>query len=367
MQSPLKYYLLSEKTNPVSLAVREKDNNTLKVINQLNAMETNCDLQIAFSFRNISPFLHFLLSKILPFGLALTVIINILLCITLNRPNMRTPTNFLLLAISVADLLTCLFPLPILAAFNTDYFDTNITVTKGYIFQYLNVIFPTLCHNISIWLTVFLALQRFIYVVKPLEVHIYAICHYRGVAIGIFIITILSIACNASYFIWTFRDGFAVCADNQGAISIIHSGVLKCTFLAPNFFYFLLLLRIFIGHIIPCLLLCILTGYMMAALKGIAKKRSELLKKKSEMEKLTESLRSSDLNHTTNNSKRSLKRSKKHPSHGDAYKTSLIMLGVLILFLIVEMPATALVMIYSIIVKFERANLPYFIEVSEFS
>ncbi|VDO00668.1 unnamed protein product [Rodentolepis nana] len=330
-------------------------------ISQLEPVNENCDWLYQLSSRAV-PFTHLVQTTILPFFLALTVIINILLCITLNRPNMRTPTNFILLAISVADLLTGLLPLPILTAFNTDYFDTDLTLVKGYLTHYCSVVLPTIFHTISIWLTVLLALQRFIYVVKPLEVYKYAICHYRGVAISIFIISISALIFYANNFSITYNSGAVVCTNSQKAISSIHSKMLKCTFLPRNIQFPILLLRALTVHIIPCLLLCVLTAYMLVALKGISKRRNELLKKQKEMRMLANSIRMAD-NHNNNVNNQMAKRNKKKPVNGDVYKTSRIMLVVLLLFLFVEIPSTVLVTTYSLLIALQGKPMPYFSEV----
>ncbi|KAM3185061.1 hypothetical protein ACTXT7_007135 [Hymenolepis weldensis] len=153
------YFLLKHRNKSMALAKSGLGNGVFLPVSQLEPVNENCDWLYQLSSRAV-PFIHLIQTTILPFFLTLTVIINILLCITLNRPNMRTPTNFILLAISVTDLLTGLLPLPILTAFNTDYFDTDLTLAKGYLTHYCSVVLPTIFHTISIWLTVLLALQR---------------------------------------------------------------------------------------------------------------------------------------------------------------------------------------------------------------
>lgn len=356
------YFLLKHGNESMTLAKSGLGNGVFLPLSQLEPVNENCDWLYRLSSRAV-PFIHLIQTTILPFFLTLTVIINILLCITLNRPNMRTPTNFILLAISVADLLTGLLPLPILTAFNTDYFDADLTLAKGYLTHYCSVVLPTLFHTISIWLTVLLALQRFIYVVKPLEVHKYAICHYPGVFISTVIISVSALIFYVNNFTITYNSGAVVCTNNHGAITSIHGKVLKCTFLPRNIQFPILLLRAFTVHIIPCLLLCVLTAYMMVALKGISKRRNELLIKKNEMKMLANSIRSAD-NHENNGNDQMMKRNRKNAVSGDAYKTSRIMLVVLLLFLFVEIPSTVLVTTYSLLIALEGKPMPYFAEVS---
>ncbi|KAM7536964.1 hypothetical protein Aperf_G00000067474 [Anoplocephala perfoliata] len=355
-----KYFLLPTGNKSMNLA-RPVANGSFMRINHLVPINDNCDWLQRLSSRAM-PFTHLIQTYILPFCLTLTVIINILLCITLNRPNMRTPTNGILLAISIADLLTGLLPLPIYTAFNTAYFDTDLTPLKGYLAHYCTITFPTLFHTVSIWLAVLLAVQRFIYVVKPLEVQNYAICQYRGVFKGIVIIVGLALSFYVNNFSTTFDPGVVVCTDSLGTITAIHSKLIKCTFLQPTVQFVIILLRAFTVHIIPCLVLCILTAYMMAALRGVAKKRNELLKKRNEMKMLADSIRSANLLENAGDCK-SRRRSRRGTfAIGDAYKTSRIMLVVLLLFLIVELPTTVMVVMYGLLVAFEGTPPPFFAE-----
>ncbi|VUZ40822.1 unnamed protein product [Hymenolepis diminuta] len=60
-----------------------------------------------------------------------------------------------------------------------------------------------------------------------------------------------------------------------------------------------------------------------------------------------------------------MKRNRKNVVNGDAYKTSRIMLVVLLLFLFVEIPSTVLVTTYSLLIALEGKPMPYFAEVRE--
>ena len=97
-----------------------------------------------------------------------TVITNSLICAVLLRRNMRTATNALLLAMAVADMMTGVWPLPCYVYFYT------LGAYRYYVsFQWCRVYFaltdhlPTVFHTASIWLTVALALHRYICVCRP--------------------------------------------------------------------------------------------------------------------------------------------------------------------------------------------------------
>lgn len=81
---------------------------------------------------------------------------------------MRTPVNVLLLAISMFNMLTGFSPIPVLVHFYSfrnyrDYVPYSWCVW----YQFLMDFVPTVCHTTSIWLTVFVALQRYVYVCRP--------------------------------------------------------------------------------------------------------------------------------------------------------------------------------------------------------
>ncbi|CDS42678.1 sex peptide receptor [Echinococcus multilocularis] len=360
----LKYILLPSENSSLGLAKPSAINGGFVPLAHLTPASDNCDWLRRLSSRD-QPFTHLVQTCILPFSLALTIIINTLLCITLNRPTMQTPTNFLLLVISLADLFTGLLPLPIFVAFLTDDFDKNLTIGKAFVTYYCTVVLPTLFHTISIWLTVLLAIQRFIYVVKPLSVRKHAICRYRGVSTSVVIVVILALLYNVNNFLTTFNAGAVVCTDSLGTITKVHAKLFKCTPLKAPIQFAILLLRAFTVHITPCLLLCILTANMMAALRDIARKRNELLRKRNEIKILADKVRSKDLPTESRENKTRDRTRRRKASNGDAYKTSRIMLVVLLLFLVVEIPTTVLVVMYSLLLAFRATPPPFFAEVRE--
>lgn len=97
-----------------------------------------------------------------------TVITNSLICAVLLRRNMRTATNALLLAMALSDMLTGLWPLPCYVYFYTlagyrDWVPHRWCVVYSALTDHL----PTVFHTASIWLTVALALHRYVCVCKP--------------------------------------------------------------------------------------------------------------------------------------------------------------------------------------------------------
>lgn len=110
---------------------------------------------VAFSFA-----IHGIVS---PPIILLTVVTNVLVCLVLVKKSMRSPTNALLVAMAMSDMLTGLLPLPCFLYFYTlgNYRDW---VPYRWCFAYhcLTNYVPTVFHTASIWLTVALATQRYV-------------------------------------------------------------------------------------------------------------------------------------------------------------------------------------------------------------
>ena len=98
----------------------------------------------------------------------LTLFTNSLICVVLLRRGMRTATNLLLAAMALSDMLTGLCPLPCFIYFytlgaNRDWVPYSWCAAYAILTDRL----PTVFHTASIWLTVALAVHRYICVCKP--------------------------------------------------------------------------------------------------------------------------------------------------------------------------------------------------------
>jgi len=108
--------------------------------------------------------------------IVLTLVTNSLICVVLLRRGMRTATNLLLAAMALSDMLTGLCPLPCFVYFytlgaNRDWVPYNWCAAYIILTDRL----PTVFHTASIWLTVALAVHRYICVCKP-QVIVHSVC-----------------------------------------------------------------------------------------------------------------------------------------------------------------------------------------------
>ena len=99
----------------------------------------------------------------LPFLIISTVVINTLVCLVLLKPHMRTTTNTILTALAASDTLTGLMPLPCyLYFYSARYYQQYLPFSWCFLYFCLTDFLPSIFHTTSVWLTVSLAIQRYI-------------------------------------------------------------------------------------------------------------------------------------------------------------------------------------------------------------
>jgi len=113
------------------------------------------------------PYGAFINGYFVPLLVLVIVVCNLLVCVVLVRPNMRTATNVVLVAIAFSDLLTGLWPLPVyIWFFAVGAKDEYVPYSWCYAYFCLTDYLPTVFHTTSIWLTVLLAAQRYVCVCR---------------------------------------------------------------------------------------------------------------------------------------------------------------------------------------------------------
>jgi hypothetical protein len=132
----------------------------------LGWMADNCDRLLVFEH---NPYIEFVNGYLSPIVVLLTIFNNSLTCAVLLQHNMRTPTNVFLIALAISDALTGIFPLPAFVRFYAtgSYRSWLVPTAWCHTYPATTVHLPTIWHTTSIWLTVALAIQRYIYVRYP--------------------------------------------------------------------------------------------------------------------------------------------------------------------------------------------------------
>lgn len=120
----------------------------------------------------------------------ITIILNAAIIAILSKKELRSPTNAILISIAVFDSLTILCPLPwFVKMYSFRSHEEYPTMPWCHIYVYLTGFLSTVFHNTVMWLTVMLAIHRYIGIVKPNTAR--KLCKYRPVVGGIISILIL--------------------------------------------------------------------------------------------------------------------------------------------------------------------------------
>ncbi|XP_075212289.1 G protein-coupled sex peptide receptor isoform X1 [Lycorma delicatula] len=231
---------------------------------------------------------------VMPFLLLITIIANTLIVVVLSKRHMRTPTNAVLMAMALSDMFTLLFPAPWLFYMYTfgNHYKPLSPVGACYAFNLMNEVFPALFHTASIWLTLALAVQRYIYVCHAPVARTW--CTMPRVLKCVAWISVLAILHQSTRFVdrayepltikWGGQDSVTVCMV-KNADWVEH-------WITPNIYYIIYFcFRVIFVHALPCICLVALNVLLFRALREAQQKRDKLFKenRKSECKRLRDS------------------------------------------------------------------------------
>ncbi|XP_063418543.1 sex peptide receptor-like [Mytilus trossulus] len=135
-----------------------------------------------------------------PIVICLTVITNSFACVVLMQKNMRSPTNIILAGLAISDMCTGIFLLPLYIYFYSfEHYLEKVPIDWCVIYFNFGLNIPVIFHTTSVWLTVTLAIHRYVYVCSSSNVR--QNCTMRNIAIVILIVFCMSIICNCSSFV----------------------------------------------------------------------------------------------------------------------------------------------------------------------
>ena len=206
---------------------------------------------------------------------------------------MRSPTNIVLLTMAISDLLTLLFPAPWYFYMYTlgNHKKVLYPVEACYAFHCMIEVIPAFFHTASIWLTLLLAAQRYIYVCHPQLARTW--CTLPRVSKAMLFVGIAAFLHQASRFIdRSFTpvqfeyDGVAQWGCQFNTASWVRE------IISENLFFSLYyLFRIVFVHLGPISILIVLNLCLFKALREAQRKRDKLFNenRKSECRKLRDS------------------------------------------------------------------------------
>lgn len=230
---------------------------------------------------------------IAPVLVIITLITNTLVLAVLLKKHMRSPTNVLLAGMALSDTLTGVIPFPVfIHFFSLGYYKDFVPYEWCHPYKFLYETIPTIFHTASIWLTVGLAAQRYIYICHSLQARTW--CTIPNVIRGTLICYVVAIISQLTKFLDFRYLPFVTrsCVDPNktiiGCMERPREWVLNNMMVYHNIYFWF---RIIFIHLVPCTSLVVLNGLLISAMRKAQVRRMLLLKqnKKSESRKLKES------------------------------------------------------------------------------
>ncbi|GMR61446.1 hypothetical protein PMAYCL1PPCAC_31641, partial [Pristionchus mayeri] len=217
---------------------------------------------------------------VMPILVIFTTTTNLFIMVVLSQKHLRTPTNIILLTMALTDLLTGWTSIPwfvyyyTLGGYNAyDKVGMSDAWCKSHMM--LHEILPSFFHTTTMWLTVFLAIQRYVYVCVPNSIHQYCTPRTtRLCIIGIFL-------CCASIYLPEIFGHYRMVAPVEPVpgSGVYINGCFQC--ISPWLNNFMVLyeevLPVFRAaiHFTPCILLLIFTRKLAQTIKAAeVRKRS---------------------------------------------------------------------------------------------
>ncbi|XP_045209597.1 sex peptide receptor-like [Mercenaria mercenaria] len=230
---------------------------------------------------------------IAPVLVLLTVVTNTLVIAVLLKKHMRSPTNVLLAGMAFSDMLTGVIPLPVfIYFFSMGHYNDFVPLGWCLPYKMLYENIPTIFHTASIWLTVGLAAQRYIYICHSLQARTW--CTIPNVLRATVIVYIVAFVSQLTRFIdfytvpWTVPSYVNPNETYQGCVYQTRNWAMNHMDMYQNIYFWF---RIIFIHLVPCISLVVLNGLLISAMRKAQIRRMQLLKqnKKSESRKLKES------------------------------------------------------------------------------
>lgn len=302
------YYYYENTTGPVN-----------KMGNYISGVQPSPVLQTLDS--RYKPIHGYLAAIVCVFG----VIANILNIIVLTRKNMMSATNIILTGLAISDGLTMAFYFPF--ALNEYVIhgtqmspDRNSLESAKYTFCY--AIASVILHSISIWLTVTLAVFRYVFIRFPRIGAQYCNVQRAKVAV-ITVALVVTIVCIPNCLIYTLKSGpaskFGFNNTNASIWWIDVKNKTEGDVILQKFNFWV---QAVLVKLTPCFLLTVFSVLLVRTMQDAEKRRKKMMTKNSVADGETQPIGSSATSKRTRRSQR----------------TTRMLLTVVILFLVTEIP-----------------------------
>ncbi|KAL3075006.1 hypothetical protein niasHS_014451 [Heterodera schachtii] len=215
---------------------------------------------------------------LMPLIVAITILTNSFIVIVLSHRSLRTPTNFVLGAMAITELLTGLLGLPWLLYFYTfggfrTYEWEGLPALWCTMFPYLTVSLPSIFHT------------RYIYICVPKLVQ--SLCTIRRSKQMIVSIFVVSLWIYAPELFASYNQSFQFVDSSTNrtrSMCVMHRTALIQ--LVGNDLYHMMYYTVhtIIVHTLPCILLVFFTWRLITAIREADKKHCNLIRKKSHLQ-----------------------------------------------------------------------------------
>ncbi|XP_075748310.1 sex peptide receptor isoform X1 [Rhipicephalus microplus] len=281
-----------------------------------------------------------LLGYAMPLLLVVTIIANTLIVVVLSQRHMRTPTNIVLLGMAICDMLTLLVPSPwYFYIYSLGNYERMITPASAcYAYNSMHEVIPNFFHTSSIWLTLLLAGQRYIYVCRPARARDW--CTVPNVTRAMCWIMALAFAHQLPrFFDRTFEDvQFRWNDEVLWGCSMRTASWVRTVFAEHAYFIAYYAFKVIFVNTGPCTALVVLNLLLFKALKRARNKRLRLFQE--------------------------LRRKSDSKRHRDRNCTTMMLIIVVTVFLVVEIPLVVTVLLHVLIntirvrtVSYESLNI----------
>ena len=263
---------------------------------------------------------------------AFGIVANILNIVVLTRKNMISATNCILTGLAVSDGLTMVAYLPFALRFYVLY-GTEPTPERNTLaavrFMLFYACFSVVVHTVSIWLTVTLAVFRYIFIRYPRRGAV--LCSLQRAKIAVFLVYVVTLIVCIPNFVTITVQGHANKSATNETIYLWIVGF-KLENKTDEFMYhFNFWIQAILVKLVPCIGLTILSCLLVRTMKAAEKRRKNLRGAKSKKDNGEDSGRDRKTNRTTR-----------------------MLLTVVFLFLLTEFPQGILNLLCGILPNFEE-------------
>ncbi|CEF59966.1 G-protein coupled receptor [Strongyloides ratti] len=284
----------------------------------------------------------------------ISLLTNSMAILILTNKTLRTPTNHILLTMATSELCTAFSSMPwVLYYYTFDGYKNDLKYGMPPFWckyhPHIWKTIPTLFHTNAIWLTVYLAVQRYFYVCLAYKAQTYCTLKKTKIVVWlIFVASTLSVMPsvfteeNISY---EFRPGRYFCLK-------VYSDFVEMMGIG-NFMILSISSRVILVHVMPCIIIIIFTAKLFWTINKQEKKRSAC------MPTAYKKLSTYSQSRNQNNALLMTLQNKNNNNYRLMQTSTRLLVVVITIFMIIEIPLAFIFMLHVIIVVYQVEIDPF--------